>query len=107
MRALKIAAMILTIFPGSCVAHYAYWDYQWRRSERKANAFCDSVALGSEASEVIPRAMKADRLVRDGTRDGTTSYAVTFPGPVFNAFRCDLTVADGKVTSKVLVEPKD
>jgi hypothetical protein len=65
------------------------------------------VALGSDAAEMIPRAMKADRLIRDGTRDGAKAYAVTFPGPVFNAFRCDLTVADGKVTSKVLVEPKD
>ena len=107
MRAIKIAAMILLILPGSCVAYYKYWEYQLDRSEALAKRFCESVAVGSDASEAIALARKADKFVRDGTRDGQTFLTITFPGPIFNAYSCDLTVADGKVTSKVLVEQKD
>ena len=107
MHALKIAAMILLILRGSCVAYYKYWVYQRDRSEALAKKFCESVAVGSDASEAIALAMKADNRLRDGRGEGRTSYSVSFPGPIFNAYTCDLTLADGKVASKVLVEQKD
>jgi hypothetical protein len=107
VKALKIAALVLLIFPGSCVAYYGYWSYQWDRSESVANEFCGSTTVGSDVSSAITRARAMDRRVSDGTREGQKYYVVFFPGPIFNQFICELTVADGNVASKRIIKDGD
>jgi hypothetical protein len=107
VRALKIAAMILLIFPGSCVAYYGYWDYQWANAKRLANQFCGSVTTGAPISDATARAKRDGRRFTDGMRDGEQNVVITFTGPTFNAVTCELKAIDGRIASAQVVEQPD
>jgi hypothetical protein len=104
MRALKILAIVLLPF----VAYVGYWQYQYERSKSDASAYCASTEIDSDVSKAGPRAeaMGVPQF-RHGFRDEKKIYAVTFTGPIFNAFICELTVTDGKITAKSLKERDD
>jgi hypothetical protein len=87
-------------------AYVAYWFYQDGRARDAATAFCDSVAIGS------PMSAAADKLggrsdVRHGFMKSESTYFAIFRGPIFNAYTCELKIADGKVTEKRVAEPVD
>ncbi len=104
MRALKILAVVLLPF----IAYSFYWQYQYQRSKSDANAYCASMEIGSDVARAGPRAESMGiPLFRHGFRDQKKIYAVTFTGPIFNAFVCELTVADGKITAKRVTELGD
>ena len=98
--ALTVFGPIVLLFAG----YYAYWQYQYRRAESAATEFCARTAVGSDISEAIARVDRAK-----GMRgiEGENRYVVFFPGPVFNAFACEIELANGKVVSKKVVEPQD
>ena len=104
MRALKILAVVLLPF----VAYVGYWQYQYERSKSDATAYCAATEIGSDVAKAGPRAeaMGVPQF-RHGFRDEKRIYSVTFTGPIFNAFVCELTVADGKVTAKNVTELAD
>lgn len=85
-------------------AYYAYWQYQYRRAEAAATDFCARTTVGSDISESIARVDHAK-----GMRgiEGENRYVVFFPGPIFNAFECEIELAGGKVVSKKVAEPQD
>lgn len=93
--ALKILAVILL----ACIAYVGYWEFQYQRAEADANKFCASVPLGSNVSKAIAQAQAMEG-VRHGFQDNQSRYIVMFKGPIFNSFFCELSLADGKVTSK-------
>ena len=100
--ALKILGFLVLVF----AAYVAYWFYQDHRAHTAASAFCDSVAIGS------PMSAAADKLggmpdVRHGFMKSESKYLAIFRGPIFNAYTCELKIADGKVASKAVVEPVD
>src|SRR5436853_5295237 len=104
---LKFSSLVLLTLLGSSIAFCTHWGYQWDRAEREANAFCRDVTVGSNLSSAIARAKGAQKRVSEGIREGETFYVIFFPGPIFNQFTCELTVADGKIASSTLIEPKD
>jgi hypothetical protein len=104
MRALKILALLLM----PLIFYVAYWQYQYQRSKSDANAYCAAVEIGSDASTAGPRAEAMGvPPFRHGFRDEKKLYAATFTGPIFNAFVCELSVADGKIAAKRVTELDD
>jgi hypothetical protein len=100
--ALKVLGFVALVF----AAYVAYWFYQDDRARSAATAFCDSVAVGS------PMGDAADKLggrsdVRHGFMKSENKYLAIFRGPIFNAYTCELKIADGKVAEKRVVEPVD
>jgi hypothetical protein len=94
MRTLTIIAVIL----GAALAYFGYWHYQYARAESDANRFCTSVSIGSSVSDVTEKAKGLEGF-RHGLQENESRYIAVFPGPIFNAFVCELTLADGKVSS--------
>jgi hypothetical protein len=99
---LKIFGVLVLAF----AVYVAYWFYQDDRARSAATAFCDSIAVGS------PMGAAADALagkpdVRHGFMSSESVYIASFRGPIFNAYTCELKIADGKVTAKSVVEPVD
>ena len=94
MWALKIIAV------GVCaaVAYFLYWEYQYREAESDANRFCSSVGIGSRVSDITEKAKHLENF-RHGFQENESRYIAVFKGPIFNAFVCELTLADGKVSS--------
>jgi hypothetical protein len=102
MRLLKICGLVIGCLVLAFVAYFVQWEFQHRRSQAAATDFCDSVPLGSEISKT-QALLDAQTAVRHGmTSSGT--YRVIFKGPIFNAFTCELAVADAKVTAKRVAE---
>lgn len=100
--ALKIFGFITLVI----AAYVAHWFWQDSHAREAASAFCDSVAIGS------PMDAAAEKLgsmpdVRHGFLKNESTYFAIFRGPIFNAYTCELKIADGKVTSKAVVEPVD
>lgn len=85
-------------------AYYAYWQYQYRQAETAATDFCARTAVGSDIADTIARvdSEKGRRALKDENR-----YVVFFPGPIFNAFECEIEHADRKVVTKKVTEPRD
>jgi len=101
-RVLKILGFLALVF----AAYVAYWFHQDDRARTAATAFCESVAIGS------PMSAAANKLsgvpdVRHGFMQSESTYIANFRGPIFNAYTCELKIADGKVVSKAVVEPVD
>ena len=98
--ALMVFGAIFLLFGG----YFAYWHYQYQRAESAATDFCAAATVGSDISDSIAR---VDR--QKGMRgiDGENRYVVFFPGPIFNAFSCEIELAGRKVVSKRVVEPQD
>src|SRR4051812_43657187 len=99
---LKIAGVLVLAF----AAYVAYWFYQDHRAHSAASAFCDSIAAGSDMA-AVEAASSAAKVARHGYMQSESVYVAIFPGPIFNAYTCELKMADGKVTAKRVVEPKD
>jgi len=100
MRAVvKALATILVLF----VAYVAYWMYQDRGAQSAANEFCNALAIGSRPSEAIDRAKAAGRRAIEKP-DGV---AFLFQGPIFNAYLCEVTVADGKMVRRQILAMED
>ena len=95
----KVFAAILALL----VTYVAYWMYQDRRAHKEAGDFCDAIALGSRASEAVERAKAANRR----TLENPDGVAFLFPGPIFNAYICELKVADGKIARKQVTAMQD
>ena len=105
-RALRSALTFFGFIVLALAAYVAYWFLQDGRARSAATAFCDSVAIGS------PMSAAADKLVpmpdvRHGYMPSDGVYIASFRGPIFNAYTCELKIADGRVTGKAVVEPVD
>jgi hypothetical protein len=88
----KVAVVIVAVLgtPVACV-YYLNWS-----AERKAKAFCDDVAIGSDISLAIEKAK--DKKLLYGDYQGYTFY---FPGMVFDKAVCEVSIDPSrKVTSK-------
>ena len=94
MWVIKIIAVVLC----AAVAYFLYWEYQYREAESDAKRFCASVSIGSTVSDVTGKAKHLEGF-RHGFQENESRYTAVFPGPIFNAFVCELTLADGKVVS--------
>jgi hypothetical protein len=81
------------------IAYYVYWGYQQSRAEAQAHAFCESSPIGSDVSRATSRAREM-KLLRHGYSEQQALFLAVFPGAIFNAFVCELSVADGKVASR-------
>lgn len=103
---LATAAKIGGVFLLAFVAYGAYWQYQYQRAEADANDFCAGSAVGSDIAATIARATAIPGLLH-GFQENETRYVAVFRGPIFNAFTCELTVANAKVTASRVVEPSD
>ena len=99
---LKIVGVLVLLF----AAYVAYWFYQDDRARTAASAFCDSVATGSDMA-AVEAASNTAKVARHGYMQSESVYIAIFPGPIFNAYTCELKMADGKVAAKSVVEPKD
>jgi hypothetical protein len=97
---------VLGVLALALAAYVAYWFYQDDRARTAANAFCDSVTIGSGMSAAADR-LKAMPDVRHGFIQSESTYFASFRGPIFNAYTCELKIADGKVASKAVAEPVD
>ena len=95
----QVFAAILALL----VAYVAYWMYQDRRAHKEASEFCDAIAIGSRASEAVERGKAANRR----TLENPDGVAFFFQGPIFNAYICELKVADGKITRKQVTAMED
>jgi hypothetical protein len=103
MRTLaKIVGVLVLLF----AAYIAYWFYQDHRARTQSSAFCDSVAVGSDMA-AVESAASAAKVARHGYMQSEGVYLAIFPGPIFNAYTCELKMAGGKVAAKRVVEPKD
>ena len=101
-RALKVVGFIALVL----AAYVGHWFYQDNRAHTAASAFCDSVAIGSSMEAAADKlASMSD--VRHGFLKSESTYFASFRGPIFNAYTCELKIADGKVASKAVVEPAD
>jgi hypothetical protein len=88
----KIALVIVALF-GVMVACVSYVNWA---AERKAKAFCDDIAIGSDISQALEKAKK-----RDVFHDDTPPYNFYFFGVVFDKAVCEVSVdANRKVISK-------
>ena len=105
-RALRTVLMVFGAIVLLFGGYYAYWQYQYQRSQSEANAFCSSAAVGSDISDAVARLEPRDR-VRHGFQENETRYVSMFPGPIFNAFACEIELAGRKVTSKRVIEMQD
>jgi uncharacterized membrane protein len=103
---MRLTIKILAIVVGCLVAYFGYWQYQYKAAESAAGQFCAAVADGSDLSDAIARA-EGIKGVRHGFADPKVRYVVMFKGPIFNAFVCELTVADAKVTSRRVTALED
>ena len=99
---LKVLAALLALF----LAYAAYWQYQWRRAENAANTFCASVAGGSDIADTVRR-LDAMGGMRHGFQENESRYVAIFPGPIFNAFTCELALDARKVLSAHVIAPED
>jgi hypothetical protein len=104
MRALKIVVILLM----PVVFYVVYWQHQYQRSKSDADKFCAAMEIGSDVATAGPRAEAMGvPPFRHGFRDEKKIYAATFTGPIFNAFTCELTVADGRIAAKRVTELND
>ena len=100
MRAVgKVLGIVAALF----AAYVAYWIYQDRRADSAANEFCNALAIGSRPSEAIERAKAAGRR----TIEKPDGVAFLFQGPIFNAYVCELSVADGKIARRQVTAMED
>jgi hypothetical protein len=100
MRAVgKVLGTVAALFS----AYVAYWIYQDRRAESAANEFCNAIAIGSRASEAVERAKTANRRMLEKPE----GIAFLFQGPIFNAYLCEVTVADGKILRRQIIAMED
>ena len=100
MRAVaKVLGIVLALF----VLYVSYWFYQDHRAESAANEFCNALVIGSRPSEAIDRAKAAGRRAIEKP-DGVAFH---FQGPIFNAYFCEVAVADGKIARKQVVAMED
>ena len=90
--------VILTLV-GLCAGYYAYWNRQQSAAESQAKTFCEASAIGSDVSRAVERAREL-KLVGGGYSEQQGRFIAVFRGAIFNAFVCELTVANGKVTSR-------
>lgn len=100
---MRTAATVLGIVVALFSVYVSYWFYQDRRAQSAANEFCNALAIGSRPSEAIDRAKGAGRRALEKS-DG---FAVHFQGPIFNAYLCEVVVADGKVARKQVIAMED
>ena len=95
----KLVAIVVLLF----AAYVAYWLYQDHSAQIAANQFCDGIASGSRVSEAMARARAAGRRVLQ-KQDGV---AILFQGPIFNAYVCEVAVANGKVVRRQVTAMDD
>jgi hypothetical protein len=100
---MRAVGEVLGIVAALFAAYVAYWIYQDRRAESAANEFCNALAIGSRPSEAIERAKAAGRR----TIEKPDGVAFLFQGPIFNAYICELSVADGKIARKQVTAMED
>ena len=99
---LKVLALLVALF----IAYAAYWQSQWRSAENAANTFCASIAAGSDVAEAARR-LDAIGGLRHGFQENESRYIAIFPGPIFNAFTCELKLDARKVLSARVIAPAD
>jgi hypothetical protein len=93
--------MVIGAIALSFAAYYAYWQYQFERAQSAANDFCESAAVGSDIADAVSRLKTQDRVrVRDGFQENEKRYVAIFYGPIFNAFVCEIELANRKVVSR-------
>lgn len=92
-----ITALILGVALGAMVSCAVFLDWS---AEKKADAFCDETAIGSDISTAIARAK--NKGILQGPREGAyKGHAFYFSGFVFSKGVCEVSVGQyGKVTSK-------
>jgi hypothetical protein len=95
----KLLAILVLLF----AAYVGYWLYQDDRAHIAADKFCDAIATGSQASDTIDRAKSDGRRVLENQE----GMAVHFQGPIFNAYICEVTVANGKVVRRQVTAMDD
>jgi hypothetical protein len=89
--------LVLGVCLVAIVACIAYVDWS---AQRRARAFCDGIAIGSDVATAIAEA-KSEGILEgphEGTYSGRTFY---FSGVVFSKAVCEVSVGqDGKVANK-------
>jgi hypothetical protein len=89
----KVALVIVALL-GAMVACVSYMNWA---AERKAKAFCDGIAVGSDIALVLERAKQQEVF-----HDDSPPYNFYFFGFVFDKAVCEVSVdANRKVISKV------
>jgi hypothetical protein len=99
----KATVVVISVVILSCGAIVACIGYGGWSAERRARAFCDEIAIGSNISTAISRAK--DKNILWGPARGYTFY---FPAFMFDKAVCEVAVdREGKVTSKGAVMEYD
>jgi len=96
MKSFAIVAVVVLVIAGSFAS---VSRHQNQRALMAAEGFCDPVKQGEDIAAVVARA-NALGLLRHGPQDGGRRYVALFPGAIFNACLCEITVAEGRVTGK-------
>jgi hypothetical protein len=91
--AIAKVSFVIVVGLGAIVGFVLYSDWS---AERKAQAFCDEIDLGSDISTTIVKAK--DRKILQGSYQG---YSFYFPGNMFTKAVCEVSVdKNQKVASK-------
>jgi hypothetical protein len=107
-RAIRTVLIVLGAVVLLFAAYYAYWQHQFQRARTAAGDFCESAAIGSDVADAVARLKTQDRVrVRDGFQENESRYVAIFYGPIFNAFICEIELANRKVVSKRVKELED
>jgi hypothetical protein len=102
-KSLKIIVLVISVVILCCGAVVGCIGYANWSAERRARAFCDEIAIGSDISTAIERAK--DKKLLWGPAGGYTFY---FPGFMFDKAVCQASVnREGKVISKGAVMEYD
>ena len=96
-------AKVLGIFLALFAAYVAYWFYQDHRAQTDANELCNAIPIGSRASDAADRAKAAGRR----TADTSERLLIFFQGPIFNAYVCEVTLANGTVSRREVSRMED
>ena len=100
LKGIKVIANLVVICGfalGAMVSCVIYIDWS---AERKARAFCDEIAVGSDISTAIEKS-KSENILHGPHEGSYKGYTFYFPGVVFSKAGCEVAVnQDGKVTAK-------
>jgi hypothetical protein len=89
----RILAAILLVSTILLASYVACVHFSYRSAERKAQAFCDQLPLGSDVSASVARAKTANLLYRCDEGKGCTFFFPTIT--MFDVAVCDVAT-DGK-----------
>lgn len=100
---IKWIASVFAILVAAFAAYFVNWNYQHDKAKAEAEQFCATVVIGSNLADTKARAasMKGVRHASlNAETEGQSRFVALFPGPIYNAFACELDVSAGKITDK-------